>query len=174
VGGSRNASQRLDQLRRNGTLCLWNSGQVVKEVVTAKRIETELKLSAGPDTALGLRPNWITRFRYTGVRWVGLLGVLALCISSCVPSAYLAVSRVLSLLGFCLSLVYFVCVLFAKHVDRLLLYLQLEVNPEERLRWARREAGRLLARFAACLAPDEALTHNCHGVHFCAERVPRC
>jgi hypothetical protein len=49
--------------------------------------------------------------------------------------------------GLCFSLVYFLCVLFAKHVDRLLLFLQLEVNPEERLRWARREAGRLLAAY---------------------------
>ena len=147
MGGSRNASLRLDQLRRNGTLCLWNSGQVIKELVTARRIEAELNLTSGPDTALGLRPNWITRFRYTGVRWVGLLGALALCVSSCVPSAYLAASRVLALVGLCFSLVYFLCVLFAKHVDRLLLFLQLEVNPEERLRWARREAGRLLAAY---------------------------
>jgi len=145
VGGSRNASLRLDDLRKDGVLLLWNTGQVIKETVTAQRMEIEMNLTSGPDKALGLRPSAITRFRYTGVRWVGLLGALALLVSSCVPSAFLLASRISALIGIVCSAVYLSCLFFAKYVDKLLLYFQLEANEEGKKRWARREAGKLLA-----------------------------
>jgi len=130
LNGARNASLRLDNLTKHGTLRLWNSGQVIKDTVTAKRMELEMNLTSGPDVALGLRPNWITSFRFTGIRWIGLIGVISLAISSCVPSAYFVLSRILSLAGLICSLVYLAFLIFSKQVDALLLHWQLEANPE--------------------------------------------
>ena len=164
VGGSRNASLRLDELRTQGLLQVWNTGQVVKETVTAKRIQTEMNFTGGPDTALGLRPSAITRFRYSGIRWVGLLGALALLVSSCVPSALLAVSRITALVGMVCSAMYLCCMVFAKQVDKVLLYLQLEANEEGKKRWARREAGKLLAAYVHGV-PVAALAQPLPGFH---------
>ena len=164
VGGSRNASLRLDELRTQGLLQVWNTGQVVKETVTAKRIQAEMNFTGGPDTALGLRPSAITRFRYSGIRWVGLLGALALLVSSCVPSALLAVSRITALVGMVCSAMYLCCMVFAKQVDKVLLYLQLEANEEGKKRWARREAGKLLAAYVHGV-PVAALAQPLPGFH---------
>jgi hypothetical protein len=45
VGGSRNATQRLDKLSSQGILRMWNTGKFVKEAVSAKRMESEMALT---------------------------------------------------------------------------------------------------------------------------------
>ena len=131
IGGAENGSSKLDKLRSDGLLRLWNSGQVNKETVTSKRIASELGMPS-PDKALGLRPSAATYLRYVGVRWLGLLGALALVLSACVPSAYLAVVRLSAFIGAVCTALYLSCFLvltwFPKHVDALVMRLQVQVQ----------------------------------------------
>ena len=132
IGGAENGTSKLDKLRSDGLLRLWNSGQVNKETVTSRRIASELGIKGSPDEALGLRPSAATYVRYVGVRWLGLLGALALVLSACVPSAYLAVVRLSAFIGAVCTALYLSCFLvltwFPKHVDALVMRLQVQVQ----------------------------------------------
>jgi hypothetical protein len=108
---------------------------------------TKISNNDSPDTALGLRPQGLSRLRYTGVRLVGLLGVVSLAIATCVPTCHLLLARAFALVGVVCSAVYALCLVFARHVDRWLAHLEFETQPEAKQRWARREAGRALAAY---------------------------
>ena len=71
--------------------------------------------------------------------------MVSLAIATCVP--YLLLARAFALVGVVCSAVYAVCLVFAKHIDRWLVHLEFETQPEAKLRWARREAGRALAAY---------------------------
>ena len=111
IGGAHNATARLNNLSACGVLRLWNSGHVAKENVSTQRICMELGLKNGPDRALGLRPSFITHFRYTGVRWLGLAAFLSLLVSSCLSSVYWQLAHLAAVFGLVASSLYLVCLI---------------------------------------------------------------
>mmetsp|Transcript_10297 Transcript_10297/g.34376 ORF Transcript_10297/g.34376 Transcript_10297/m.34376 type:complete len:621 (-) Transcript_10297:793-2655(-) len=145
-GGGAQTAKDLDNLRLDGRIKLWNSASVVLDNTTNERVKAETNI-ANLEEQLGLRPSLFTRFRYVGVRYLGIIGFLLLVMANH-AKATLAGS-IAQALGAFSCLVYLVFVIFARQIDRLLQRIKVHMAPDGsgRDRWARREAGRLLAAY---------------------------